>query len=62
MLEMSRARSSTCFSRGMMSSNARADWLLCMHAQFEHLDGHKVKVEASGVTIPGQVRHVSFLK
>ena len=23
--------------------------------QFEHLDGHKVKLEASEVTIPGQV-------
>ena len=23
--------------------------------QFEHLDGHKVKLEASAVTIPGQV-------
>ena len=29
----------------------------CVYAcvQFEHLDGHKVKLEASEVTIPGQV-------
>lgn len=26
-----------------------------MSVQFNHLDGHKVKVEASEVTIPGQV-------
>lgn len=31
---------------------------VCGWLQFEHLDGHKVKLEAGEVTIPGQVFRV----
>lgn len=42
---------SSKFKANPSYNSARKCWWL----QFEHLDGHKVKVEAAGVTIPGQV-------
>ena len=51
-------RSSLCHAQRLQSSMcllSKTSLMRDMCVQFEHLDGHKVKLEASEVTIPGQV-------